>query len=538
MKIKFFTLLFFTTSLVVYSQKNSDVLFKVDGTAITVKEFKDVYEKNLNLIDAKDQKSIKENLDLFINFKLKIKEAYRLKLDETKSYKREIETYKNQLVSPYLQDTAFLSKLIKDAYYRTKYKINVSHILVKVPRDIKPADTIIAYNKIHKARNEVLAGKPFKNAALAYSDDQSVKFNYGNVGYFTAFKMVYPFENMAYQTKVGEISKPFKTSFGYHFLKVNDLQISDGEVEVAHLLLTNQSSRGKFRIDSIYQQLKKGADFEKLVKKYSNDKSTVSRGGRLPRFGVGRMVKPFEDVSFKLKTVGEYSKPFKTQFGWHIVKLLKKYPVKSFKEMKDELAEKVRASGGARMSDLNVLKKLKSQYHIVEFDKAKEIFNSKNIRAVKKDTLQAVILSINKKKITQEKFFDYIRNRRHKSIPVLFNDFKNEEILTYFKENLKFTEPKYAQTLKEYEEGLIVFELMQQKVWDKSTKDTLGLKNYFYKNKKEYLFTDLSKHKGQVMNDYQEYLEEKLIATLKKRYSVKIRKKTLKKLIQQYASNE
>lgn len=538
MKIRIFTTLFLITSFVSFAQKDSDVLFRVDGTSVSVLEFKNVYEKNLNLIQDKNQKSIKVNLDLFINFKLKLKEAYRLKLNETRAYKREIETYKNQLISPYLQDTAFLSKLVKDAYYRTKYKVNASHVLVRMSGNVTPADTLIAYKKIQKARNEVLSGKAFDTIAVAYSDDQSVKNNFGNVGYFTAFKMVYPFENMAYQTKVGEISEPFKTSFGYHFIKVNDFKLSDGEVEVAHLLITDQSRKGKYKIDSIYTNLKNGADFEKLVLKYSNDKSTVSIGGKLPKFGIGRMLKPFEDESFKLKSIGDITLPFKTQYGWHIIKLLKKHPVKSFKEMKNELTEKVRASGGARMSDLHVLKRLKSEYRIIEFDSAKKIFNSNNIRASKKDTLQQIILSINNKKIKQERFFDYIRNRRHKPVDVLFIDFKNEEIVTYFKENLKFTEPEFAKTLKEYEEGLVVFDFMQQKVWGKSSKDTLGLKTYFYKNKLKYTFKELSKNKGQVMNDYQEYLEQKLILLLQKKYPVIIEKKTLKKLTQQYNSNE
>jgi len=232
---------------------------------------------------------------------LKLKEAYRLKLNETSTYNREIETYKNQLIAPYLQDTAYLSKLVKDAYYRTKYKVNVSHILVKVSRNATPADTLMAYNKIKKARKEILSGKDFKKVALSYSDDQSVKTNFGNLGFFTAFKMVYPFENIAYRTKVGQLSEPFKTNYGYHFLKVNDLQLSEGEVEVAHLLIRDQSRRGKYKIDSIYTSLQNGANFEKLVVQYSDDKSSVSKGGRLSKFGVGKMLKPFEKASFNLK---------------------------------------------------------------------------------------------------------------------------------------------------------------------------------------------------------------------------------------------
>jgi len=538
MKIKIFTTLFLITSFAVFSQKDSAILFSVDGEAVSVLEFKKVYQKNLNLIQDKDQKSIKENLDLYINFKLKLKEAYRLKLNETSTYNREIETYKNQLIAPYLQDTAYLSKLVKDAYYRTKYKVNVSHILVKVSRNATPADTLMAYNKIQKARKEILSGKDFKKVALSYSDDQSVKTNFGNLGFFTAFKMVYPFENIAYQTKVGQLSEPFKTNYGYHFLKVNDLQLSEGEVEVAHLLIRDQSRRGKYKIDSIYTSLQNGANFEKLVVQYSDDKSSVSKGGRLSKFGVGKMLKPFEKASFNLKKPGDVSMPFTTQYGWHIVKLIKTYPVKSFKEMKNELTEKVRTSGGARMSDLHVLKKLKSQYNIEVFKKAKSVFNSPGIRAAKKDTLQQVLLSINDTKIKQERFFEYIINRRHKPVDALFDDFLNEEIFRYFKENLKNTNPEFAKILKEYEEGLLVFDLMQQKVWNKSSKDTLGLKNYFYKNKAKYTFKDFSKNKGQVMNDYQDFLEKNLIAELRKKHTVKIKKSTFKKLEKQLNYNE
>ena len=538
MKIKFFTALFLITAFSAFSQKDSDVLFRIDGEQVSVLEFKNVYEKNLNLIQEKDKKSIQENLDIYIDFKLKLKEAYRLKLNETRSYIREIETHKNQLVSPYLQDTAYLSKLVKDAYYRTKYKISVSHVLVKIPRNAKPADTLKAYVKIQKARNEVLSGKDFDKVALAYSDDQSVKSNNGNLGFFTAFRMVYLFENTAYQTKVGEISKIFKTSFGYHFLKVNNLQLSEGGVEVAHLLISDQSRRGKYKIDSIYTSLQNGADFEKLVAQFSDDKSSASKGGKLSKFGVGRMVKPFEEEAFKLKNEGNFTLPFKTQFGWHIVKLIKKHPVKSFKEMKNELTERVRAIGGARMSDLHVLRKLKDQYKIVTFEKAKKVFNLNGIRAAKIDTLQQPILAINDKKIKQERFLKFIMNRRHKTINDLFTDFLNDEVLIYFKENLKYSNPEYAKTLKEYEEGLLVFDLLQQKVWDKSSKDTLGLKNYFYKNKAKYSFKELHENKGQIINDYQEYLEENLIATLRKKSNIKINKRALKNLVNHYNSNE
>lgn len=367
--------------------------------------------------------------------------------------------------------------------------------MVKVPNGILPKDTIQYYNKIIKARNEVLNGKPFEKVALEYSDDQSAKSNLGNLGYFTAFKMVYPFENAVYTTKVGEVSQPFKTRFGYHFVKVNDLKLSEGEIKVAHILITDKSAKGKQKIDSVYSALKNGADFNALVLKYSNDKSTVSNNGVLPKFGIGRMLKSFEDKAFELKTKNELTQPFPTRFGWHIVKLLDKYPVKSFEELKEGLTEKVRASGGARMSDLVVLNRLKKKYKLEVVSSARTIFNNKNVRAEKRETLTQVLLKVNEKEIKQSAFFDFIRNRRHKPVDVLFEEFKDQEVLNYFKENLSKTNVKFANTLREYEEGLIVFDFMQKYVWEKSSKDSLGLKSYFEKHKSKYNFKKFLKIK-------------------------------------------
>ena len=535
---KFLSIVLLFSISIITAQKNSDVLFKVSKEPVTILEFKNVYEKNLNLIVDENQKDVKSYLELFINFKLKLNEAKQLKLDTTRAYKREIETYKNQLTAPYLQDSTFLAKMVKDAYYRTKFKINASHILVKVPKDVLPKDTIQFYNKIIKARNEVLNGKSFSEVARKYSDDQSVKNNNGNLGYFTAFKMVYPFENAVYNTKVGELSKPFKTRFGYHFVKVNDLQLSDGEIEVAHILITDKSAVGKQKIDSIYTSLKNGADFKKLVVKYSNDKSSVSNNGVLPKFGVGRMLKSFEDKAFELKEINQLTKPFLTRFGWHVVKLLNKYPVESFEVLKPKIQERVRASGGVRMSDLVVLKRLKNEYKIKVIEESKKVFENKNIRAYKREVLSNTILEINKKEIKQFLFFDYIRNRRHKSIDLLFKEFVNQEVLNYFKDNLSKTEPKFAHTLKEFKEGLIVFDLMQKQVWDKSNKDSIGLSNFFNLNKMKYSFSKLEKNRGLVINDYQKYLEEELINRLKIKYPITIRKRSLQKLIKYYSKNE
>jgi peptidyl-prolyl cis-trans isomerase SurA len=537
MKGKILVVFIFFSSCI-YSQKDTDILFNVENTSVSVLEFKNVYEKNLSLLIDDKQKDVENYLDLYIKFKLKLAEAQRLKLDTVKAYKIEIESYKNQLIAPYLQDSAFLASLVKNAYYRTKHKVNASHILVKIPKGVLPKDTLPFYNKIIKAREEVLSGESFSKVALKYSDDQSVKRNFGNLGYFTAFKMVYQFENAVYNTKVGELSKPFKTRFGYHFVKVNDLKLSEGQIEVAHILIADTSTKGKQRIDSVYSSLLNGENFNALVLEYSNDKGTVSKAGKLPKFGIGRMLKVFEDKSFELKKENDITKPFSTKFGWHIVKLLKKHPVKPFAALKAALTEKVRASGGAKMSDLVVLNKLKKKYKISINKEAKKVFENKKSNEKSRASLHEILITINNKKIEQVSFYDYIQNRRHASVDVLLEEFVDQEVLNYFKENLNHTAPKFARILQEYKEGLIVFDLMQNKVWNRSNKDKEGLQSYFDTHKTKYLFKELSKNKGLVMNDYQNYLEENLLKELKEKYKVKVRNRTLKRVLKHYKNND
>ena len=525
--------------VVLFSQKKSKTLVTINDSKITVADFKKVYEKNLAAIDNEESKNVPYNLDLFINYTLKVKEAYQLKLDTLPSYIKEIETYRNQLSAPYLQDKSFTENLIKEAYFRTKNEIKAKHILIRTKKNATPADTLAAYNKILKIRNRILAGEDFEKVAAATSDDDSArdnpqrkfKGNKGNLGYFSAFKMVYPFEEAAYKTPVGEVSMPFKTRFGYHILKVDNIGVSKGEVEVAHILVTDLAPTGKTKIDEVYTKLIEGKSFDSLAKRYSNDNSSKDKGGKLTKFGTGRMVPSFEKAAFSLRDIGDFSKPFKTRFGWHILRLLKKHPLKSFEEMKATITERLKRSGRMKLSDDAVLNKLKKNYRITEHESAKLILNRKDIRTISKDSLQNILFSINERNFTQAAFVSSIANKKRQPIAALFELYKNEEIVKYFKENLVNTAPEYATILKEYEDGLLFFELMQQKIWHKSSKDTLGLKQFFVENKKNYAVEDLSEIKGQVINDYQNFLEQNWIADLRKKNSIKINKRQLKKLI-------
>lgn len=535
-------LIFLGLSSVVFSQKKDKVLLTIDGEKITVSDFKRIYEKNLDAIDNDEAKDVQKNLDLFINYKLKVKEAYSINLDTLPSYVKEMDGYKNQLSAPYMQDTVFINKLVEDAYFRTKNEVKAKHILIRTPKIPTPKDTLEAYNRISKIRDRIVNGESFEDVAVETSEDQSAKGdlakgrqpNRGNLGYFSAFKMVYPFEEAAYNTNVGEVSKPFRTRFGYHILQVDSLRLSKGEVEVAHILLTNETKNAKVLIDSIYDRLEKDEQFRALARKFSNDPGSKSKGGKLRKFGMGAMVKPFEIAAYSLEKEGEYSKPFKTRFGWHIVQLIKKHPVQPFEEMKRELKNKVKSGQRAQLSEKAVVDKLKEKYTITENASAKEIFNVDKVRTIGKDSLQEIILSINDKKIKQETFVEYIKNRKSKPVFELFQDFKDKEILSYYKENLEKSEPEFAHTLQEYKDGLLLFELMQRKIWDKSSKDTLGLKNYYTNNITNYDTKEFKKVKGQVMNDYQNYLEKNWISDLRNKSAIEVNNKQLKKLIKYY----
>ena len=337
-------------SFVLIAQKKEKVLVSIDNEKITVQEFKRVYEKNLDAIDNEEAKDIDNNLELFINYRLKVREAYTIKLDTLSSYKKEIETYRNQLSAPYLQDSAFINQLVRDAYFRTKNEVKAKHILIRTPKVPTPKDTLEAYQKIIKIRNRIVNGEDFEKVAEEVSEDPSArdfngrKGNKGNLGYFSAFKMVFPFEDAAYNTKVGQVSKPFRTRFGYHILKVDEFRPSKGEVEVAHILVKDLSKKGEDKINEVYAKLNKDEQFGSLAERYSDDQGTKSRDGKLRKFGTGVMVKSFEDVAFSLEKEGEYSKPFKTRFGWHIVQLIKKHPVQPFDEIKIDLENRIKSS--------------------------------------------------------------------------------------------------------------------------------------------------------------------------------------------------
>jgi peptidyl-prolyl cis-trans isomerase SurA len=408
---------------------------------------------------------------------LKVKDAYDSGYDTIKSYKNEYITYKEQLIEPYLKDESIVEELVNEAYNRGLEEVLASHILIRNNSKV-PTDTLKAYNKITEARQKIINGEDFALVAKSYSEDPSVTRNNGSLGYFSVFGMVYPFENAAFITKVGEVSQPFRTKYGYHILQVHDKRKAKGEVEAAHIMIKSDTENGEVKINEIYTKINNGEDFGYLAKTQSDDTYSAKKNGSLGRFGSGRMIKEFEEVVYSLKDTGEISKPFKTKFGWHIIKLINKFPIKTLEEKKTELTQKIKSGDRSKIINSSVINNLKKEYKI-ELNTA-SIDNYKNDNWQDKfNEFSDNIMTINEEVVTKEKLKKFLSNRNLKDN--LFNSFQDKMILDYFKNHLHETNEEYANTLKEYQEGLLLFEILQTKIWDKS-KDSIGIQNYFDNN--------------------------------------------------------
>jgi len=350
------------------------VIMKVNGEKVTKSEFLQIYLKN-NPNPKYDEASMNEYMELFKKFKLKVIEAEALGYDTIPKLKREYEGYKRQLAIPYLIDSAQNDSLVKEAYFRTLNEVRCSHILVKIDPTASPADTLAAYNRIMAIKARIEKGEDFASVAKGKngSDDPSAATNGGDLGYFTAFQMVYSFEDVAYKTPVGRVSEPFRTRFGYHIVKTTGLRPSRGSIRTAHLMISvpkdaDQTTKdnAKKKIDEIYQKLKDGAKWEEMVSMYSEDPGTAKKGGELAPFGSGttqRMVPEFEEAAFSIQNDGGYSEPVKTNYGYHIIKRIERKEVASFDAMKKELQTKVNKEERSKKTQDSFVRKLKVRYN-------------------------------------------------------------------------------------------------------------------------------------------------------------------------------
>lgn len=503
----------------VFAQTADDnrVLFTVGGDKVTVSDFEYVYNKN-NINNQSDysEKSLRDYLNLYENFRLKVKEAEAMHLDTITSLKNELEGYRKQLAKSYLTDREISDKLIAEAYERSKTEVNASHILVRVSEDANPADTLAAYKKIMAIKKRLEKGEAFDKVAREVSEDPSAKTNGGDIGWFSVFGTIYPFETAVYTAKKGEVVGPVRTEFGYHLVKLNDTRPARGQIHVAMLLLRvpekatqAQKDTVKKRIDAIYADITSGKiTFDEAVKKYSEDKSTRAKGGELQWFGTGttvRMIPQFEDAAFALKKDGDISKPIETQFGYHIIKRLEKKDLQPFNDVKNDLKKKVERDSRSEEAKTVLIERIKKENNFKEDAANRAAFDAKIDTSIVKGNWKAdstlrhsgkTLFTLAGKDYTAGEFAEYIeknaKKRSDKSKAALLNEyyegFVNAKCLEYEESTLETKKPEFRNLMREYKDGILLFELMDRMVWTKAVKDSAGLEEYRKNNQSKYMW--------------------------------------------------
>ncbi len=496
------------------SNKNSTkepAIATLGNQPVSTTEFKYVYEKNNGgNDDAYTEQSVQEYLNLYTNFKLKVLEAQSRGLDTTTAFKRELEGYKEQLALPYLTENSVTDKLVREAYERSKQEVNASHILLNLAPDASPQDTLETYNRILELRKRAEAGEDFAKLARENSQDPSAADNGGNLGYFTAMQMVYPFENAAYNTQPGQLAMPVRTRFGYHLIKVHDKRAARGEVKVAHIMVRAtpgmpkaDSLAAKQRVDAIFRRVQRNEDWNKLVEEFSEDDNTTNNGGQLPWFGTGRMIPSFEEAAFALKQEGDVAKPVLTPYGWHIIKLLEKRGLPGFEEMEQNLRNRVAKDSRSELNKTVFLKRIRQENNFTENQEAKTLALSKASDELLKGTwtynetdktLKTTLFTIQGKPYTVGEFYTYVKEKQQPrnsgsaqhALNLLYENYVNNSLLDYERANLENKHPDYRMLVREYHDGILLFQMMDEKVWSKAVEDTVGLRTYFEANKEKY----------------------------------------------------
>ena len=494
-----------------FSQSNDgDVLFLVDGEPSYASEFIRVFNKNLDLVKDESQKDVDEYLKLFVNYKLKLREARALKLHEKPTYIRELSNYKKQLAKNFTSNTEVTDELVAEAYTRISNEIKASHILIRVEDMASAEDTLAAYNQLLNFRERILK-EGYETVRADVHDGKQVIAE--NLGYFSGFKMVYSFENVAFNTEVGDVSMPFKTRFGYHIVNVQDKRKSRGERTVGHIMIAkdqNDTTQGtaENRINELYKKIQQGEEFESLAKQFSDDKSSSKVGGKLSPFSGGQLSSTeFEEVSFGLNEVGEISKPFQSGFGWHIVKLYNKEPIESFEAIKSELRAKVKRDKRSQLIDDALVDALKKQYNVSDEQPALDYFSSimnedfykrkwslpENFKA------DEPLVKIGTKQFTYQDFGDYLvasqrklttRNDKNQIVSDSYKAYLNIILKQYQEDNLELENEDFANIITEYRDGLLLFDLMETEIWNAAKNDSVGLKTFYEANKTNYFWNE------------------------------------------------
>lgn len=495
-----------------FAQQKDPVLFELGDQKVHVSEFLYIYNKNNGQEADYSRKSLEEYLDLYVKFKMKVARARELQLDTIQDLATELAGYRRQLANSYLTDKEVIERLSMELYERQKEDVNISHILVAVDPSVSGDDTLGYYRKAMRIHDQLEKGIPFDTLARKYSEDTYSAPNGGALGYLNA-KLpdgFYQVESAAYNTPVGKYSMPVRSRLGYHIIRVNDRRPARGELEVAHILARKArkdqpDKLAEAKIRRIYEQLKEGGDFDVLAKANSEDNNTSKNGGYIGFFGINQFESSFEEAAFALQEDGSYTEPVESSIGWHIIKRVSKRPVLAYDRVRRKLQEEIKKDERFGLAERAMIRRIKSQGDFKE-NKAvldsftnglDESFYSVNWKAPFELTNDTLFTLGNEVTYLKE-FTDFARNntrtrlRLSKETPLniavgqLYGEFVDSKCIKYEEANLERNYPDFRALMREYEEGILLFEATKIHVWDKAAKDTIGLQAFFEQNRDRY----------------------------------------------------
>ncbi|WP_375445372.1 peptidylprolyl isomerase [uncultured Fibrella sp.] len=493
------------------------VLMLGGNKAFTSDEFFDSFTKNQLSADSSQRTDIRSYLDLYTNLKLKVLAAERSGRDTTEAFREEMATYRKQLAQTYLTDKTLVEQLTSEAYQRMQQEVRASHILIPVTEEAAPADTLAAYQQALAARQRIQNGEPFATVAKAVSKDPTVARNGGDLGYFSVFQTIYPFENVAYLSPVGSLSAPVRTRFGYHLIQINDRRPSRGKIQVAHILVRLSPTAeptgvaaAKARIDEVYARLQAGESFETLAKTYSDDVNSKNAGGKLPPFATGQNVPALEEAAFALTTPGSYSPPVRTNYGWHVLKLIERRPIEPFAELAPAIRQKVVTDSRSEVIRQTMLQRLGREYTVTENEPVKQAALAKADSSlvqgrwrIPATTDESTLLTINgaggfTMNVPVSKFFTFVQQKQlprseagltsQRIMQRMYTRFVGDQLLAAEEANLDRKYPEFRNLLTEVRDGVLLSQMMEEKVWERSLTDSTGQKEFYERNKAKYTY--------------------------------------------------
>ena len=501
--------LFFLLATVSSGQGDDPVLFSVQNVPVRVSEFTYIYNKNNQDKADYSEKSLRDYLDLYVQFKLKVQKSRDMRLDTQPALRSELDGYRRQLAKSYLEDKEVTDKLIRETFDRMQQDVDISHIFVACSKDAKAVDTLKAYNRAMNIARLIQNGKSFDQVAVDSSEDKSAKENRGNLGYITAMLPdgYYALEKAIYQAKPGGIVGPIRSGAGYHIVRVNGFRPARGEMEVAQILLRkgdtpDKNALQKSRIDSVYAMLASGAKWDDVCAKYSDDKTNAAKGGYVGFFGINRYQKNFEDAAFALEKDGDYTKPVETSIGWHVIKRVSRRPIGSFETMKRPLSERVKRDSRSEIAKQSIIARIKKDGSFQEYPDALAKWSATQRDSVfltfkwkpNPDKPQDVLMRFGANKTyTVADFEDYAaragRDRMRgagmpmgETIQKLYKAWSDEVAMSFEESQLDKKYPEFRSLMREYEDGIMLFEALKINVWDRANTDSVGLEKYFKAN--------------------------------------------------------